>query len=110
MAAHSGDAGAQVELSIVVLDVALALGTHDVVGEIGHTGSRRCTHDSGDTGVVGRRPSDGPEVKPRILRRAVITETANTDVEIECGSRANRVVVGGRDCVGKIGFCTPIHA
>ena len=76
-----GDAGRQVVLGVAVLNEALSLGADYVISKVRDARRRRSSHDSGDTLVVSHRPTYGREVKSRILRTAVIAETANTDVE-----------------------------
>src|SRR5581483_5573563 len=109
MTAQKREAGSQVELSIMVLNVTLALSTHNVVGEIGHAWGGRGAHNFWDTCVVRLGPTDGCNVETRICRCPSIAEPAHTYVNVQHGCRTYRVVVSSCKCISNIGFGTPIN-
>ena len=93
MPTHQSKTGREIVLRITILNEALSLGAHDVVSEIGDAGSGRGTHDRGHALVVSRRPANRRQINPRILRRAVVLETAEAGIEIEDRDGADVVVI-----------------
>ena len=55
---HHGDAWRQVVLGVAILNEALPLGTNYIIGKVCDARRRRRAHDSGDTLVVNRWPTD----------------------------------------------------
>src|SRR5882724_3134416 len=76
-----GDAGRYVVLGVAVLNEALSLAADNVISKVRDARRRWSAHDGRDSLVVARRPTDCREVKSRILRTAVIAETADAHVQ-----------------------------
>src|SRR5258707_8565034 len=81
MASQRRDTWRYVILGIAVLNEALALGAHDVVGKVSHARRRRRAHFGGHRRVIARRPADGCQVETRVLRAPVIGKPAYTRIE-----------------------------
>src|ERR1700733_4221205 len=63
MPAHEHEVWRKTVLGIAILNEALPLRTHDIVGNIGYAGRGRSAHDRRDRSVVARRPSDGSQIE-----------------------------------------------
>src|SRR5258708_19045104 len=71
-ASQRRDAWRHVVLGIAVLNEALALGAHDVVGKVRHARRRRRSHFGRPRLVIASRPTDGCPVETRGLRAPVV--------------------------------------
>ena len=76
------DAGGEVPLGVAIDDETLSLRTRDVGGHILYAGRRRGPHTVRHHAVKRRRPADRCQVKSGILRRAIVAEAADAEVEI----------------------------
>src|SRR5260370_27881091 len=81
VASQRRDAWRHVVLGIAVLNEALALGAHDVVGKVRYARRRRRAHFGGHRRVIASRPTDGCQVETRVLRAPVIGKPAYTRIE-----------------------------
>src|SRR5258708_18995560 len=72
MASQRRDAWRHVILGIAVLNEALALGAHDVVGKVRHARRRRRAHFGGHPPGIASRPTDRCPVETRGLRAPVV--------------------------------------
>src|SRR6202051_2166094 len=97
MAAHQSNAGREVVLRVPILNEALSLRAHHVVGEIGDAGRGRRAHNRRDDLVVSGRPSNRGQVETRIGRRSVVLEAADAGVEVE-DRRGTDVKAVSRHC------------
>src|SRR5215469_11993202 len=103
------DARRKAVLRITVLDITLALRTHDAVGKVRHARRRRCAHDRRHRRIVAGWPANLCQVEPRVLRAAVIAEPAYVRVESKhrCGSGS--VGVTRSECVRIVTLGTTVH-
>src|SRR5215469_13813216 len=93
------DARRKAVLRIAILDITLALRTHDAVGKVRHARRRWCAHDRRHGRIVAGRPANLCQVEPRVLRAAVIAEPAYVRVERKHRCRSGSVSVTGSECV-----------
>src|SRR6266404_333978 len=77
---HQSQIGRQIVLGVPVLNKTLSLRTHDIVGKIGNTGSRRGSHDRRDGQVVSGGPRNRSQIKPCVFRRPIVFESAEAGV------------------------------
>src|ERR1700730_30881 len=101
------DAGREVPLGVVIGDEALSLRTRDVRGHVLYARRGRRPHDGGYDTVKGCRPADRGQIKSGVLRRAIISEAANAEVQIgaRSGAEVHVVVKNARlgvDCLGAL--------
>src|SRR6266404_2725662 len=89
---HQSQTRGQIVLRVPVLNKTLPLRTHDIVGKIGDTGSRRGSHDRRYGHVVTGGPRNRSQIKPRVFRRAIVFEPAEAGVEINGSSGAQTVI------------------
>jgi hypothetical protein len=87
-------------LRIAVLDVALPLGAHDVIGEAGDTRGWWRAHDGGYRGIIGGGPTDQRQIKVRIGRGPKIGKMTDAGIEVENGHRTDAVVISNCQSVG----------
>src|SRR5258708_23645194 len=78
VASQRRDAWRHVVLGIAVLNEALALRAHDVVGKVRYARRRRRAHFGGHRRVIASRPTDWGQVQTRGLRAPGIGKPAHT--------------------------------
>src|SRR6202043_2579081 len=96
LAANKRQARADIKLSIAVLNEALSLRAHDVVGVIQYARRGWSSSDRGNHVVKLRWPANLGQVETRVVWRAVVGEAAETRVQRGDGGRRYVVVVTNR--------------
>src|ERR1700687_1663271 len=76
------DAGGKVPLGVAIEDEASCPPTHDAGGHTFYARRRWGPHNVGHRTIKGRRPADRCQVKSGILRRSIVAEAADAEVEI----------------------------
>src|SRR5215469_6773018 len=109
MSPEHRDARRQAVLGIAILDIALALSTHDAVGEVRHAWRRWRTHDRRHGFIVAGRPANLRQIEPRVLRAAVIAEATDVRVESKHSCGGCSVGVSGSEGVRVVTLGTTVH-
>src|SRR5258708_3704262 len=101
---HQRQTGGQIVLRVSILNKTLSLGAHNVVGKIGDTRSRRSPHNRRDSRIVTGGPANRSKIKPCILRRPIVFESAQAGVEIKSRGGVQTIVVGNGGRISRIFF------
>src|SRR6202043_255 len=110
LAANKRQARADIKLSIAVLNEALSLRAHDVVGVIQYARRGWSPSDRGNHVVKLRWPANFGQVETRVVWRAVVGEAAEARVQRGDGVRSYGVVVTNRSGASGVLFCATILA